>query len=154
MEKFLTKQQGPTARKASPKRKGAQRTLRDCAKVVVLEVGVSAVNCTQEDISKTQQALQRDSSSDKELLAALRRLSVFHLTKQLLMETQVGRDVRKLKKHANAEVARIASNLVEKWVNLVQEQRPCKQTAQSASQRLPPTWMQSVAQPTKKQRTL
>mmetsp|Transcript_37353 Transcript_37353/g.71598 ORF Transcript_37353/g.71598 Transcript_37353/m.71598 type:complete len:331 (-) Transcript_37353:694-1686(-) len=96
-----------------------QGTLKDCKKVVVLESGSSALCFSAADISRIGKTLDGQSESTaEELLEALRKLSSYYLSVDVLLETGVGKLVRRLKRHSDAHVARVAENLCLKWTDL------------------------------------
>jgi transcription elongation factor S-II len=68
-----------------------------------------------------------------QLLQSLRQLSCLLVSKADLEQTGVAFSVRKLRKSENEEVQRIASNLIEKWKNIVLSQKHVRRQVEQAA---------------------
>lgn len=87
--------------------------------------GHTAMNFTTDDILACKRTLE-DASGPCQKLEQLRKLSVMHVNKSHLVESQVAGAVRKLTKSDDAEVARLAQRVVDKWKGQVLKQRSPK----------------------------
>jgi TFIIS helical bundle-like domain len=109
MEKFLTSG-GSNSTAAShsvhtkpSNRKGQQQRLADCKKVVKLSA--SKYSICQAELASLREALESPTSTVEELSHCLRHLDSLVLHTDALIESQVGRSVKKLRKHPNSVVS-------------------------------------------------
>lgn len=93
------------------KPKPRQLRLNECRKVVRLDK--PAVLYTHDDVMHLKQQLS--SASRDDVLHALRTLSCCSIGYALLKSTGVGADVKGLRRHHDAEVAKLATRLLDKW---------------------------------------
>lgn len=93
---------------------GRMAWLVDLQNVVVLR-GESALCYSEEEVRRCKQVLECEASREEELLEALRYLSTLVLRQSTLEETMIATDVKRLRNHPNANVARTARRLVDKW---------------------------------------
>lgn len=77
---------------ASNSKPGGQRKLHDLKKVVSIKGG--AINFDTVELLKGKQVLSCPESTTSEILDTLRRLSCFDITREMLVQTQVGHSVR------------------------------------------------------------
>ncbi|KAF8397101.1 hypothetical protein HHK36_016008 [Tetracentron sinense] len=61
-------------------------------------------------------------SEESRCLDALKQLNNFPVTHQVLVSTQVGKRLRHLTKHPRKKIQAVASNLLDKWKNIVIEE--------------------------------
>ena len=127
MDKYLTSE---TAASSSSKRKAlpaeiGQRTLQQCKKTVILR-GHTAMNFKIEHIYGCRTILEDNSSTPSDKLEQLRILSVMQISQEHLRESRIGHLVRKLCKHTDNEVARLAKRLLDKWKAQVLQERTSK----------------------------
>ena len=71
---------------------GSQRKLHDLKKVVSIKGG--AINFDTVELLKGKRVLDNPESTTAELLDALRRLSCFDVTQDMLLESKVGHSIR------------------------------------------------------------
>lgn len=97
----------------SAEQKPSRRQLRlnELGKVVRLDK--PAVLYTHDDVMRLKEELSSTSTSD--VLHALRTLSCCSIGYSLLKSTGVGADVKALRRHHDAEVAKLATKLLDKW---------------------------------------
>ncbi|KAK3232808.1 hypothetical protein CYMTET_56859 [Cymbomonas tetramitiformis] len=105
-----------------------QGTLFDCKKVVVLDNGSSALCFTTEDIEGCKEKLLDERATPKELLQTLGKLSSYIVSASVLAETKVGSVVKRLRKHQDLDVSRVALNLFHKWRNQIFQEIPTEGT--------------------------
>jgi hypothetical protein len=117
MKRFLTRQvpSGPSHSAAAKKSK--QQRLSQCKKVVKLSASKYVVII--EDLKQLRQVLEDSGSDEGQLLKALRTLDSLVLHSPDLVESQVGRSVKKLRKHESLQVSTLAARLTEKWRDIV-----------------------------------
>ncbi len=113
---------------------GRQSTIESCAKVVTMNH--SSLSFTATDLLRLKGELERQDVPAAALLDTLRMLSSLVISTADLQATMIGRAVNKLKQNENADVARVASNLVAKWKAEV-ERFKAKQPEQLAPKQLP-----------------
>eukprot|EP00040_Diaphanoeca_grandis_P019641 m.103890 g.103890 ORF g.103890 m.103890 type:complete len:223 (-) comp27524_c0_seq1:233-901(-) len=106
--KWLTKDVGPAHDlvKMAPK----QKTLYDLKKVVVLE-----------DVLKHRDRLRNSDCSPEELVATLQQLDKLHMTEKILVQTKVGKPVKRLTVHKAADVRRLAKQIMKKWIDMLEK---------------------------------
>lgn len=93
--------------------------------------GHTAMNFTNDDLLACKSVLE-DASSACQKLEQLRKLSVMHVSKAHLVESQVAGAVRKLTKSDNAEVARLAQRVVDKWkAQVLKQHSPSKRISKA-----------------------
>lgn len=107
---FLTTS-NTTQSAAEHKPKPRQLRLNECGKVVRLEK--PAVLYTHDDVLRLKHQLS--SASRDDVLHALRTLSCCSIGYSLLKTTGVGVEVKALRRHDDAEVAKLAAKLLDKW---------------------------------------
>lgn len=90
------------------------RIVVDLQNVVVLRGG-SALCYSEEEVRRCKQVLECEGSRVEELLEALRYLSTLVIRQSTLEETMIATDVKRLRNHPDANVARTARRLVDKW---------------------------------------
>ena len=73
------------------------------------------MNFTVEHIYACKSILENESSTTEDRLEQLRILSVMCVSREHLLETKIGHLVKKLCKDGNAEVAKLAQRLLDKW---------------------------------------
>ena len=73
-------------------RAGSQRKLHDLKKVVSIKGG--AINFDVVELLKGKEILDNPESTTAELLDALRRLSCFDVTQEMLLQSKVGHSIR------------------------------------------------------------
>lgn len=124
MDKFLTVESGSSSGATHKKRKlpagFGLMTLHQCKKTVTLH-GHTAMNFSIADVQACKTALEEACSSTQKL-DQLRKLSVMHINKSHLAESQVAKTVRALAKSEDAEVARVAQRVIDKWKRQVLQQ--------------------------------
>lgn len=129
MDKYLTADASTEAsnrRRKLPAGTG-QLTLHQCKKTVTLR-GCTALCFTNDDLLACKRILE-DASSSSQKLEQLRKLSVMHVNKSHLIESQVAGTVRSLAKSEDPEVAKVAQRVIDKWKTQVLQQRsPGKRT--------------------------
>uniref|UniRef100_A0A061RIX8 TFIIS N-terminal domain-containing protein n=1 Tax=Tetraselmis sp. GSL018 TaxID=582737 RepID=A0A061RIX8_9CHLO len=114
---------------------GKQRTLGSLAKVVILPKGVTNRVFSNEFLSSLKMVLDCASSSEEQLIEAIRQLSSLVITEDHLLQTQIGRSVRRLSKHSgSAEVRRLAGGLLNSWRDSVAFERGRKEGPRPARQ--------------------
>eukprot|EP00976_Prorocentrum_cordatum_P071192 1180229-Prorocentrum_minimum.AAC.1 len=91
-------------------------------KVVVLESGSTTLCFKNEDIERLGNTLADAEASVEQIQEALRKLSSYYMSVKVLLDTKVGKAVKRLRKHSNVLVAKTAHNLVEKWTTMINEQ--------------------------------
>lgn len=127
MDKYLTTEPGTDAlhkRRKLPAGTG-QLTLHQCKKTVTLH-GHTAMNFTNDDLLACKRILE-DASSSSQKLEQLRKLSVMHVNKAHLVESQIGRTVRGVAKCEDANVARLAQRVLDKWkAQVLKDRSPVK----------------------------
>ena len=129
MDKYLTT--APSTDASHKKRKlpagTGQLTLHQCKKTVTLH-GHTAMNFTNDDLLACKRILE-DASSSSQKLEQLRKLSVMHVNKAHLVESQVGRTVRSLAKCEDTDVARLAQRVLDKWkAQVLKHRSPVKRS--------------------------
>ncbi|XP_010252041.1 PREDICTED: transcription elongation factor TFIIS-like isoform X2 [Nelumbo nucifera] len=67
-------------------------------------------------------AVEESPAEESRCLDALKRLKSFPVTKQDLIDTQIGKRVRNLKKHPREKIQALASDLIEIWKRVVLEE--------------------------------
>ena len=91
-----------------------QRRLDDLKKVVVLPTMPNAV--TDEELARIAASLGDAAAAPDEITTELRKLACYGVTLSMLTRfSDMVKRVKALRKHAHAEVARLASRLVQKW---------------------------------------
>ena len=88
-----------------------------CKKVVKLPTS-NYVICPEE-LQKLRTVLDDAGSSNEQLLRALRALDSYVLHSNDLTNSLVGRSVKSLRKHGDADVSMLAARLTEKWRSIV-----------------------------------
>ena len=73
-------------------RAGSQRKLHELKKVVSIKGG--AINFDTVELLKGKQVLDDPQSTTAEILDALRRLSCFDVTQEMLLQSKVGHSIR------------------------------------------------------------
>lgn len=118
MKRFLTKtdKSGPS-HSSSQARKPKQQRLSQCKKVVKLSASKYVVH--HDELKQLQQVLDDSESDEDELLKALRTLACLVLHGPDLVESQIGRSVKRLRKHESLQVSNLAARLIEKWRGIV-----------------------------------
>ncbi|XP_003748416.1 transcription elongation factor A N-terminal and central domain-containing protein 2 [Galendromus occidentalis] len=112
MEKYLVKKraqpdsggEGPSSSGSSTRKKFSQKRLRDLKGVVILE-----------DIRKAKSFLTDSASTDELLEKTLRNLAKKIPGRDILLETGIGKSVRKLTKHENLSVQAAAKKVFDLW---------------------------------------
>lgn len=125
MDKYLISSESTSScvsrKRALPAGTG-QRTLQQCKKTVILR-GHTAMNFKVEHIYACKTILEEKSSTPEDKLEQLRILSVMQVSQEHLRESKIGHVVRKLRKDGDAEVARLAQRLLDKWKTQVLQER-------------------------------
>ena len=87
------------------------------------------MNFTNDDLLACKRILE-DASSSSQKLEQLRKLSVMHVNKAHLVESQIGRTVRGVAtKCEDADVARLAQRVLDKWkAQVLKHRSPVKQS--------------------------
>ena len=87
---------------AEASKAGSQRKLHDLKKVVSIKGG--AINFDTVELLKGKEVLDNPESTTAELLDALRRLSCFDVTQDMLLQSKVGHSIRSESNHPGAEL--------------------------------------------------
>ena len=108
MDKFVVRtpriSREVTVDKESPVIKLKQSTIESLPNVVVLE-----------NIYYLKTQLESPQSTDTEILTALKELKTKNLSKEILLDTKIGRVVNRLRKHAQEEIKELAKAVFRKW---------------------------------------
>ena len=81
------------------------------------------MNFTVDHIYACKTVLEDESSTAEDRLQQLRILSVMHVSQEHLLETKIGHVVKKLRKNGDAEVAKLAQRLLDKWMAQMLQER-------------------------------
>lgn len=117
MKRFLSTGVKPDSTSASKRARPKQQRLSQCKKVVKLSASKFVIR--PEELQALRETLECTSSQSQELLLALRTLDCLVLHRAELTTSQVGKSVKKLRKHSCPEVSSLAARLTEKWREIV-----------------------------------
>jgi hypothetical protein len=115
MEKYLVKGEIRPSKKVGSK--PVQKRLSQCKKVVKLKAS-NYVICFEE-LESLKRILESSASTSEVLLRSLRHLDALILHSGDLIQSQVGRSVKPLRKNDDLEVSTLAGKLIEKWRAIV-----------------------------------
>lgn len=75
-----------------------------------------------EDVNKLHEKLKDKDTEDSTILCTLIELNGMNISRQCLQEIKgLGKDVKKLKKHENSKISKLARKLVKKWKSIIVE---------------------------------
>ena len=98
------------------------------------------MNFKVEHIYACKTILEDSSSTSADKLEQLRILSVMHVSVEHLAESKIGHLIKKLSRHGDADVKKLAQRLLDKWKAQVLQER----TSKNKSQSLPSAAQQST----------
>lgn len=109
MDKFIVrKPRDKRQRKpcSSPRKRLKQSTIKDLAGVVVLE-----------EIRKQKRRLESRNQDKEIIMSDLKKLSKKQPGIDILKETQIGKPIKKLTRHPDKEISKLASSIHMDWLN-------------------------------------
>ena len=119
MKRFLTLEKGsaPPPKSQTTRGKPKQQRLSQCKKVVKLNASKFVI--CPEELKALRDTLEDAASSEQQLLHALRHLDSLVLHSSELTSSQVGKSVKRLRRHTCLDVSTLAARLTEKWRDTV-----------------------------------
>jgi hypothetical protein len=114
-----------------------QARLSDLAKVKVLPT--SYMNPDRQEVERLRELLESAGTPDAEVVEVLRTLDCYVMSLALLLETQIGKAVRRLQRQqrqAQQEIGERVAGLVAKWSQLVREESRLARKQQAQQQAL------------------
>lgn len=111
MQKYLVRSSSSAG--SANQSAGKQQRLEELKKVVKLDTSYIAPE--SEHLLSIRATLEHSSCSSEQLIEGLRRLSCYELSLEMLIESQVGPAVRRLRLHNDVEVSNYAKALIERW---------------------------------------
>eukprot|EP00892_Ulva_mutabilis_P010502 jgi/Ulvmu1/7824/UM004_0053.1 len=116
MDRFLRK--GGKSNTPLHKQHGhsAQKKLSQCAKVVKLKASKHSI-CPLE-LSKLKVVLE-SSQSEPDVIKALRHLDSLSLHSKDLVQSQVGKAVKNLRRHGSKNIKVLAAKMTQKWREII-----------------------------------